>query len=912
MSNNPVSFVDPDGGWDHLTQGVPGCSDCEFEAGSGLTDIVWQAVPDYFFNSALDRPASAYMFSGTITTRTFDYEYDFWGRVTRKIYQKSVSSELFAHRYTYDANGDLVHYETQKGTDAPIRHAKYLYYKTGGVRRMELGNQVQGLDFTYTLTGQLKGINHPEFSSVDNDPGKDSKAATTNAGFAPDVFGLMLDYYTNDYVRTGSNISSGVSNGTGERYDHRIKSARWNTRTGTMQAPAGKEQMLRYTYDWKQQLTSTAFGEFTTSAGTFAVNANNNYAETMAYDQNGNITSLSRFGNSGGTLIDNLSYSYAPPSNTPTSNRLYQVTESSTYSNTAVADVQKAADGTNNYTYNANGDVYLDEERQLQFLYDPYGKLVAVKNYAGTFNIMTFEYDAGGNKTKKTTFNATGVELQTTIYVREASGAMFSVFERPNPSTAFTETEIMLDGGSVGAFYPGASTNKYIYAISDHLSNTRVTVSADKVSGAAVVISSADYYAWGMNMPGRETTSSPKFRLGYQGQEYEGAVKMYGFALRMYDQRLGRWHATDPYEQHWSPYLAMSNNPVSFVDPDGGWDEWYDRSGVSYYVDGVQVEGWEFRSFMNNPGHGDQISWSGMLFAGTIDYLSTYGKEIAYNVHKQDWGLWREFSASGGGNIATTPSKGKVVGEELVLDKGKTDVANVTVGLKWLSGGVSKQNSANLLNMGLRRFTPRNVPRNNGEIKPSVKNYWGKINTPSNDHFVNFGGQLFYSVCNSTYVFFRGFAPGEIQNLDGSYLIRGSSEHQETATQGALNLAGGELFGPLVSSLTAPAGSVMAGHSLRSLKNISGSLVDAAALARNQPYGPNTNIFRRLPRSAQDAQALTEAQLGMGRNLNMKLGDPRYQGWEKWHHSIGPKGNKSVVHYLRNPETGFLTDFKFK
>jgi RHS repeat-associated protein len=56
---------------------------------------------------------------------------------------------------------------------------------------------------------------------------------------------------------------------------------------------------------------------------------------------------------------------------------------------------------------------------------------------------------------------------------------------------------------------------------------------------------------------------------------------MYGFALRMYDQHLGRWHAADPYEQHWSPYLAMSNNPVSFVDPDGGWDEWYDRSGVS-------------------------------------------------------------------------------------------------------------------------------------------------------------------------------------------------------------------------------------------------------------------------------------------------------------------------------------------
>jgi hypothetical protein len=52
--------------------------------------------------------------------------------------------------------------------------------------------------------------------------------------------------------------------------------------------------------------------------------------------------------------------------------------------------------------------------------------------------------------------------------------------------------------------------------------------------------------------------------------------------------------------------------------------------------------------------------------------------------------------------------------------------------------------------------------------------------------------------------------------------------------------------------------------------------------------------------------------MGMGRNLNIKLGDPRYQGWEKWHHSVGPKGSKSVVHYLRDPKTGFLTDFKFK
>jgi RHS repeat-associated protein len=51
------------------------------------------------------------------------------------------------------------------------------------------------------------------------------------------------------------------------------------------------------------------------------------------------------------------------------------------------------------------------------------------------------------------------------------------------------------------------------------------------------------------------------------------------FELRQYDSEIGRWLSTDPYGQHASPYMAMSNDPVSNIDPDGGKDgNWFQRA----------------------------------------------------------------------------------------------------------------------------------------------------------------------------------------------------------------------------------------------------------------------------------------------------------------------------------------------
>ena len=46
-------------------------------------------------------------------------------------------------------------------------------------------------------------------------------------------------------------------------------------------------------------------------------------------------------------------------------------------------------------------------------------------------------------------------------------------------------------------------------------------------------------------------------------------LELYDIEARYYDPATGLWHVPDPAEQFHNPYLAMGNNPVVYVDPDG-------------------------------------------------------------------------------------------------------------------------------------------------------------------------------------------------------------------------------------------------------------------------------------------------------------------------------------------------------
>ncbi|MEM6814947.1 MAG: RHS repeat-associated core domain-containing protein [Bacteroidota bacterium] len=61
------------------------------------------------------------------------------------------------------------------------------------------------------------------------------------------------------------------------------------------------------------------------------------------------------------------------------------------------------------------------------------------------------------------------------------------------------------------------------------------------------------------------------------GGNSERGLECNHFELRMYDPLIGRWLQVDPYGQYASSYLGMGNNPINRVDPDGGFDNVYQR-----------------------------------------------------------------------------------------------------------------------------------------------------------------------------------------------------------------------------------------------------------------------------------------------------------------------------------------------
>ena len=86
-----------------------------------------------------------------------------------------------------------------------------------------------------------------------------------------------------------------------------------------------------------------------------------------------------------------------------------------------------------------------------------------------------------------------------------------------------------------------------------------------------------------------------------------------------------------------------------------------------------------------------------------------------------------------------------------------------------------------------------------------------------------------------------------------------------------------------------------------------------ASVSKVPMAAKSADKFSRIPKSLMDQMVLDAAKQGKGIKIIDNLGDPKFKGMEKWSYTEkSATGVRSEVHYVRDPKTGKLMDFKFK
>jgi RHS repeat-associated protein len=399
---------------------------------------------------------------------TVRYDYDvISGKVNEVAWQPDQLDEL-RHKYTYDADNRIERVETSDDGVIWNVDARYGYYAHGPVARVVLGN-VQGLDYTYTVQGWIKGMNSDRLE-VSADPGGDdgTKLAADQAGF-------VLDYFPGDYLPAHTNagaklFEAALDGEVGERlverplYNGNI--SQWVMAVRPLIDADGGPTRVAYKYDaLNRLLESTQFednkGTVKADSKWLAVQATDEDSERLTYDANGNIRTLRRTGPTDplmvDSLMDDLTYTYAEKQpGAPLSNRLYHLIDAQTDDNRFTVDLDHQDPPCDplvnpedcNYGYDAIGNLVRDDSEDIaQISWTPYGKVGAVKRTtASTKPNLAFGYDEGGNKLFQRTEGA-----GETWYLRDAQGNVMAVYEAAEEQTCPAATVALVVSGAPGS-----------------------------------------------------------------------------------------------------------------------------------------------------------------------------------------------------------------------------------------------------------------------------------------------------------------------------------------------------------------------------------------------------------------------------------------------------------------------------
>jgi RHS repeat-associated protein len=510
----------------------------------------------------------------------------------------NLQTTVTVSQATYDVLGRVI--QTQKkisntlvnnnALTAYVTTALLQYDALGRLQQKQLGDQrnaggtygttpLETLNYDYNICGWLLGVNRAYLrdagstnysTNVNTTISGESFTEVTGAPYSPgtNYFGFDLGY-----DKTNNNLISGGSYAAAQ-YNGNITGMVWKNNSD------GRLWKYDFTYDAVNRLVGADFNQYTGS--NFTKTAVDYSVSNLSYDANGNILTMSQKGlKPAGTsdFIDQLTYSYQSGSN-----KLQQVTDAKNDNTSTLGDFKynAATKTSTDYTYDANGNLLTDVNKQISNIQYNYLNLPQVITVSGKGTI-TYTYDAAGNKLQKTTVDNTVNPAKTTV-TTYIDGLVYQ-----NDVLQL----IMQEEGRIRIV--GTTGYVFDYFLKDHLGNTRMVITDDPAASSPI-LEATNYYPFGLTMAGISslTTGTPenkyKFNDGSELQHQEfsdgSGLEWYDATFRMYDPQIGRFGQIDALSEidyATSPFVYSNNNPVLLNDPLGLASDSTDKKGEVWH-----------------------------------------------------------------------------------------------------------------------------------------------------------------------------------------------------------------------------------------------------------------------------------------------------------------------------------------
>jgi len=589
------------------------------------------------------------------------YYYDIKGRVVKTVQSNPLGGyDVAATVYTFtNKPATVTHTHTASGKTTRTEVYTYSYDHADRLLKVEHtlgGTKITLADYAYDNLGRLQS------KSLHG-------SATNKLTYAYNVRGWLTGISGTKFTQ---NLYYNTGNGTA-RYNGSISSMTWK---------AGNESTVRgykFTYDGLDRLLNATYGE------TAGINANTDrFSENVtAYDKNGNIKTLQRYGQTGAStygLIDNLTFTLGGNQLT----RVDDAVATSAYNNGF--EFKDGVKQANEYNYDSNGNLTKDLNKGITNISYNCLNLPSVVTFSDGSTI-TYTYAADGTKLK--TVHKTGSTTTTTDYCGNV------VYENG------VQKLLLTDEG-----YVTLSDNKYHYYLKDHQGNNRVVINQ-----SGTVEETNHYYPFGGVFASAGNVQPYK----YNGKEYDGkkGLNWYDYGARMYDAALGRFMTVDPLAEKYypmSPYGYCLNNPIKFIDADGRLPRIYiERKGFGHafvtvgngdntivYTYGRYGELGKDKSSARNTsptGEGVLIKLTGRDAISFIQDQMLANEAVGYEFTKGSDELVSKHFDKQLDNSNKIPQKGKYAGKEnaKVIDEYNLFINNcATTSIKGIQEGVKK------------------------------------------------------------------------------------------------------------------------------------------------------------------------------------------------------------------------------